>query len=45
MAESIEDAKSPERIESDVKAHFQRHPPIETVQEVLHTLLAQVGVG
>jgi hypothetical protein len=45
VAESIEDAKSPERIESDVKAHFQRHPPIETVQEVLHTLLAQVGVG
>lgn len=45
VAENIIDAKSVDQIASDVAAHYERNKPICTVQEVLHTLLAQVGAS
>jgi len=39
----VEDAKTPAQIETEVWAHFARHPPTPDLQHVLHSLIAQIG--
>ena len=38
----LEDARSVSEIKSDVREHFERHPPVRGPQHVLHDLVAQI---
>lgn len=42
---SLVDSKSPAQIEDEVRGHFDTHPPIREVEQVLHSLLARIRVA
>ena len=41
----VEDQKSPEQLEVEIREHFAKHPPVQELQQVLHDLLTYINAS